>query len=1429
MDNEAPMLNDADLLSESELRELGRTFAAVSPRGGSGVPEDRISSENPDPHVKIVEIEFASTQAARIICSADQTASVKFAFQTLEYVLSNCLISALDVVHLVARIQTKQVDSSPQVIQSAPRDQHGVLLESDAVDSALTEVFQSFIDDVLIWLHYPDTAAAAGRLASTFIKSLRSSLPGEARMSTSPLSICMKSLISLLNEQPHMRSAVKSSVLPDLLRLHRVEVMAMLEPMRLLNMSYISTEPMSNAEIELRLLAAEVAEDLGLFPGIEIDPKARNEFIALAKKLFLRVKAVVIAQSDTALFHPTTAKAIKFPVHSTSEHDSLQSFVSEASCTEQHTIFMRWYISFLAEELQPTASYQRHIIALEILQLVLKEYVGDYSSDSQDLGALNEFLDGPRASYMDRLTRSLFDLIMDPFDDVRALASSTLLFILERLHPRQQNLSITDLTNSLATMMNPLLFPKNHSNLCLTLRRAERTSRVTGRADHADGLARLNLLTWQLVEENAQGCDNKSYLLEVLVSDLEADLGTTHSNLRFAVANAPLHGRIIAISTWNSLKAHLILCCVNVWEAVKSTLSYDSPEGHLDEADDTAVYDIGPKDTLSFCWRALKESSLLMHALLLQARPETQAPVHGLDHDDFERLGSLSLIQLAELRHKGAFSTVAQTFALCCVQCAKNYDVETRRLPELWYQETLSYLYQHASALTRRSAGLPAMITGILAASPHGKFFDNVVSELQAIALTPVDNTVGKEAPLLPQVHALNCLKDVFSDTRFRDSVEGHVSDALDLAASCLNAEIWEIRNSGLMLLNSLLRRLNGGTDTNSSKASSASRRLSPVTYERYPNLADLVNKLLLPSNHFFENIEQQRTSDSGIMTTQRIIPALEIIERFGIPKERRAGIRGLIEYHMRGRIWPIREKAAKAYAYAVHEKEIAAEAEKLLKTLTTFKCTQNSLHGRLLCIRYLFARLGPSLSAKLAVNNRRLEEQLLRPCDYFMVSNWCSITTAAYFNIIADILQSFVTRKDPSAVNFASIVECKARFLQSSTTIDTLSPAVSSPLDASLHQTFKRCRSLIQQITKLESSEKFAGNAMPQLATMEVHQQIHEEIPSHGVQEMLHYVSKGNQKESQHLSAWFCWLRLAGRENADLSTRIAAADSLRSLMSTQDEKARQIQTEHDLLRFHLAIYDRLIDDDEDIRVLGASLVSEILLKTGNVRNGSVVKESLSASAARAEFLRFLKSRYGDSAYLSCEALRRLACDTTVLPRDADTKLSCINSPVSDDFADECDESIIFRFRPFQDELGDAMRLNTALFVEEKQNLYIDEVEEARAWSQMLIDMQPWKVTASLTSKFYDWTINSLHTLIATAAKETDGPLGWTSKPEVFAMGMRAILAAKVIIHRKTSTSSSNKEETCRKALQDLLDIDLKTQMHDLWISQIVLTLGTAK
>lgn len=82
------------------------------------------------------------------------------------------------------------------------------------------------------------------------------------------------------------------------------------------------------------------------------------------------------------------------------------------------------------------------------------------------------------------------------------------------------------------------------------------------------------------------------------------------------------------------------------------------------------------------------------------------------------------------------------------------------------------------------------MITGILTAHIGDTFFDNVVLDLQAIADMPMEETPNVEELHLPQVHALNSLKDLFSNTSFGPSTEPHIAYSLEIAASCLDSKL---------------------------------------------------------------------------------------------------------------------------------------------------------------------------------------------------------------------------------------------------------------------------------------------------------------------------------------------------------------------------------------------------------------------------------------------------------------------------------------------------------------------------------------------------------------------------------------------------------------------------------------------------------------
>ena len=162
------------------------------------------------------------------------------------------------------------------------------------------------------------------------------------------------------------------------------------------------------------------------------------------------------------------------------------------------------------------------------------------------------------------------------------------------------------------------------------------------------------------------------------------------------------------------------------------------------------------------------------------------------------------------------------------------------------------------------------------------------------------------------------------------------------------------------MLFKALLKRLNGGTDTTSTKASSSHRRFSQLTYEKYPNLPDLLLKLLrhgpAPTSGTCKELKPT-------MQAHRVFPALEVIERSGIPHQQQGPFLDALRYYNESPDWSIREKVSKTLSLIAEEKGFVDEVRGLL---TPDWKTQNVLHGRLLRLRCLLARYEAPLFGEL-------------------------------------------------------------------------------------------------------------------------------------------------------------------------------------------------------------------------------------------------------------------------------------------------------------------------------------------------------------------------------------------------------------------------------------------------------------------------------
>ena len=253
------------------------------------------------------------------------------------------------------------------------------------------------------------------------------------------------------------------------------------------------------------------------------------------------------------------------------------------------------------------------------------------------------------------------------------------------------------------------------------------------------------------------------------------------------------------------------------------------------------------------------------------------------------------------------------------------------------------------------------------------------------------------------------------------------------------------------------------------------------------------------------------------------------------------------------------------------------------------------------------------------------------------------------------------------------------------------------------------------------------------------------------------------------------------------------------------------------MLKLLLLIYDLLLDDDEDVRASGASAALHIFHNCNDSHKSVVLvrtASSLSSAAAEKILCRFVVRHFSWMSALLTEVFRRMT---------------------------GCTFSRGLQVVSLRQQLLEARRESTALFGVEKQNLYIDEVQEAREWREtllMTVNESDWMRTArdvdDLSAReakdFQTWVVDGLEYLVGNASQEDDGCLGWTWKPEVFTLGMRAIYAAEVlVVHHIWHSLDPAVSEKVRGILEELGRLGETRGLHEVWVGEIKRILAEKK
>ena len=250
-------------------------------------------------------------------------------------------------------------------------------------------------------------------------------------------------------------------------------------------------------------------------------------------------------------------------------------------------------------------------------------------------------------------------------------------------------------------------------------------------------------------------------------------------------------------------------------------------------------------------------------------------------------------------------------------------------------------------------------------------------------------------------------------------------------------------------------------------------------------------------------------------------------------------------------------------------------------------------------------------------------------------------------------------------------------------------------------------------------------------------------------------------------------------------------------------------RSEPALLGPYMVLYGILVDDDEEIRDQGSRTVSSLLSAHTNT------SLSLSPAVAKSRFLDFLEQKYRGSTTFFVEAVRKL------------TGISSIYSARSHRYGSDKDDefrSILLQLRPVAELSLEARTTQIAVFVEEKQNLYVDQVLEADGWANILtyMDAAAWEPTVVLALQ--SWTADGLDYLLDSCEKMSDlEALSLLSIPEMYTLFMRVILCVKILVNGATQMNSERNRgyHDCRALLQKLLELGTQRRLHGLLLDRI--------
>ncbi|ORX88334.1 hypothetical protein K493DRAFT_306724 [Basidiobolus meristosporus CBS 931.73] len=694
-----------------------------------------------------------------------------------------------------------------------------------------------------------------------------------------------------------------------------------------------------------------------------------------------------------------------------------------------------WLCDLSMASLYPGASFQRVSSALKLFELLIK-YFGIDDAPLPN-GSVQEHSDSlglpfrlPLATV--RNSKILVEALMNPFEANREMVRKILFLFPSPLPGIETTEHVQKLlwwgfeamtsnranqSNSGATVFR-LIFSKYVEKLGFCLEVEEQQPEYS----------------------NLTGVPSIDFTIKLL-NLLEKQLRSASQNLLHAAQNYPVHGTLMALmyifqdinysspeikdnaETWRQVHSRTLNLVNSVCFTVFDVLSNPSTENNtpvsLQEMesvneDELPLDDesIGPKRQviLSYSWRAVKEASTLLSVLFSRVPLDdgnSNLPAI-MEYEQVIQGGDLLRSLLTSIRHRGAFSAVYPGYIAVCSRLLTAPDSKHSAVPKSWLNENLKNIFSNSVSVTRRSAGIPLCILAIVSSEPADSthLLNYTMREVFKIAREPP----AAEANLnndLPQVHAFNILRTMFSDAKQGANALPYVEEGFMLAISGFSSDCWAIRNCSVMLFSTLLQRT-FGTKKTKDEHHSMNTLTGKEFFSRFPKLHPFLLKELKYS------VEQMFKSKglSASAVHPGLYPVLTLLSRLQPSvmdgQDSALTMSSFVPAVLEcagGCIYKTREMAARALVPLVVSNDLVKTIVHLWEDIDIQ--SQNKLHGRLVQLLFLLrGHLYHVANHEVRRNVITCVAELFRSkVKLLLGDNKCSITRAVFYDIISEFV----------------------------------------------------------------------------------------------------------------------------------------------------------------------------------------------------------------------------------------------------------------------------------------------------------------------------------------------------------------------------------------------------------------------------------------